>query len=289
MRKYDRIAYLFILPNYLIYLTFILIPVFSVIYLGFTNYSFIDPPEFVGLDNYLKLFHDSIFIQAIQNTILYWMGTVALSMVIGLALAVMLSKPRKGVGIFRAAFYLPNVLSLVAVALMWLWIYDPAPKGVLNTILLATERPASDWLFNPQIALSLVMVPGVWTMVGFNMVVYLAGLQTISSEYYEVAKIEGASAFQQFRLITLPLLKPITFFIFVMASIKSFQVFDQIYVMTRGGPMNSTTTIAFEIYQNGFQFYKMGYASAMSVVLLIIVGTLTILNFSYGREGYEGS
>ena len=283
----DRIAYLFILPNYLIYLTFIFIPVLSVVYLGFTDYSFIDPPRFIGVENYVKLFRDPIFIQAIKNTVLYWIGTVAISMALGLALAVMLNKPRKGVPVFRAAFYLPNVLSLVAVALMWLWLYDPA-KGIFNTVLLALGLPVSEWLYDPNIALFLVMIPGIWTMLGFNMVIYLAGLQAISPEYYEVARIEGASVLQQFRLVTFPLLKPITFFIFVMASIKSFQVFDQIYVMTGGGPVNATTTIAFEIYQNGFYFYKMGYASAMSVVLLLIVGTLTILNFSYGKEGYEG-
>lgn len=289
MRNYDRSAYLFILPNYLIYVVFILIPVLSVIYFGFTDYSFLDPPRFVGLTNYAKLFHDSVFLKAIKNTVLYWGVTVILSMAIGLMFAVMLNKPRKGVGFFRAAFYLPNVLSLVAVALMWLWIYDPAPKGVLNTVLIGLGLPASDWLFNPDIALLLVMAPGIWTMVGFNMVVYLAGLQTMSAEYYEVARIEGATTFQQFWLITFPLLKPITFFIFVMASIKSFQVFDQVYIMTNGGPVNATTTIAFEIYQNGFQFYKMGYAAAMSVILLLIVGLLTLMNFSYGREGYEGS
>ena len=289
MKTYDRSAYLFILPNYLIYVIFILFPVFNVIYLGFTKYSFIDPPKFIGVKNYTKLFHDAVFLQAIQNTVLYWGITVGISMALGLLFAVMLNRPRKGVGFFRAAFYVPNVLSLVAVALMWLWIYDPAPRGVLNTVLMALNLPVSDWLFNPKIALPLVMVPGIWTMVGFNMVVYLAGLQTISGEYYEAARIEGASAVQQFRFITFPLLKPITFFIFVMASIKSFQVFDQIYIMTNGGPANATTTIAFEIYQNGFQFYKMGYAAAMSVILLGIVGVLTLVNFTYGREGYEGN
>ena len=289
MKSYDRSAYLFILPNYLIYVIFILFPVFNVIYLGFTKYSFIDPPKFIGVKNYTKLFHDAVFLLAIQNTVLYWGITVGISMALGLLLAVMLNRPRKGVGFFRAAFYVPNVLSLVAVALMWLWIYDPAPRGVLNTLLMALNFPVSDWLFNPKIALSLVMVPGIWTMVGFNMVVYLAGLQTISGEYYEAARIEGASAVQQFRFITFPLLKPITFFIFVMASIKSFQVFDQIYIMTNGGPANATTTIAFEIYQNGFQFYKMGYAASMSVILLGIVGLLTLVNFTYGREGYEGN
>jgi len=287
VKRSDRIAFLFILPNYAIYLAFILLPALAVIYLGFTDYSFITAPRFVGLQNYLKLPSDRVFMLAVGNTLLYWVITVGASMAIGLGLAVMLNRPLKGVGCFRAAFYLPNVLSLVAVALMWLWIYDPA-RGVLNTICFALDMPASDWLSDPGLALYLVMVPGIWTMLGFNMVIYLAGLQAISPDYYEVARIEGASAFEQFRLITLPLLRPITFFIFVMSSIRSFQVFDQIYIMTGGGPLNSTTTIAFEIYQNGFQFYKMGYASSMSVVLLVLVGTLTLINFAYGKEGFEG-
>jgi len=283
----DRIAYLFILPNYAIYLAFIFAPALAVVYLGFTDYSFVAAPRLIGLQNYFRLAADRIFIRAVVNTILYWIITVGVSMAIGLALAVLLNKPRRGVAFFRGTFYLPNVLSLVAVALMWLWIYDPA-RGVLTTLCFALGLPASDWLFDPRLALYLVMVPGVWTMLGFNMVIYLAGLQTISPDYYEVAKIEGASAVEQFRWITLPLLRPITFFIFVMSSIRSFQVFDQIYIMTRGGPLNTTTTIAFEIYQNGFQYYKMGYASSMSVVLLLIVGALTLVNFAYGREGSEG-
>lgn len=287
MRRSDRIAYLFIVPNYAIYVAFVLVPALVVIYLGFTDYSFLTPPRFIGLQNYLKLPRDRVFMLAVANTILYWAITVGASMAIGLGLAVMLNKPLKGVGFFRGAFYLPNVLSLVAVALMWLWIYDPA-RGVLNTICFALDLPASDWLSDPRLALYLVMVPGIWTMLGFNMVIYLAGLQAISPDYYEVARIEGASALEQFRFITIPLLRPITFFIFVMSSIRSFQVFDQIYIMTGGGPLNSTTTIAFEIYQNGFQFYKMGYASSMSVVLLVLVGTLTLVNFAYGKEGFEG-
>ena len=287
MKRSDRIAFLFILPNYAIYVAFILLPALAVIYLGFTDYSFITAPRFVGLQNYLKLPSDRVFMLAVGNTLLYWVITVGASMAIGLGLAVMLNRPLRGVGCFRAAFYLPNVLSLVAVALMWLWIYDPA-RGVLNTICFALDLPASDWLSDPGLALYLVMVPGIWTMLGFNMVIYLAGLQAISPDYYEVARIEGASALEQFRFITLPLLRPITFFIFVMSSIRSFQVFDQIYIMTGGGPLNSTTTIAFEIYQNGFQFYKMGYASSMSVVLLVLVGTLTLINFAYGKEGFEG-
>jgi ABC-type sugar transport system permease subunit len=287
MRRSDRIAYLFILPNYAIYVAFILVPALAVIYLGFTDYGFIAAPRFIGLQNYLRLPRDRVFMLAVGNTIQYWIITVGASMAIGLGLAVMLNKPLKGVGLFRGAFYLPNVLSLVAVALMWLWIYDPA-RGVLNTICFAMDLPASDWLSDPRLALYLVMVPGIWTMLGFNMVIYLAGLQAISPDYYEVARIEGASALEQFRFITIPLLRPITFFIFVMSSIRSFQVFDQIYIMTGGGPLNSTTTIAFEIYQNGFQFYKMGYASSMSVVLLVLVGTLTLVNFAYGKEGFEG-
>jgi multiple sugar transport system permease protein/raffinose/stachyose/melibiose transport system permease protein len=283
--KYDLIAYLFITPNYLIYLIFILVPVLWVLNLSFTRYELVTPPVFIGITNYLELFQDEDFLQALQNTFVYWIFTVALSMAIGLVLAVVLNQKIKGVSFFRAAYYLPNVISMVAIAIMWIWIYDPA-KGILNAILGIFGMPPSDWLMNQDLALGCIIVPSIWALLGFNMVIYLAGLQNIPNILYEAATVDGASALRQFFVITIPMLRPITFFLFVMSSIKSFQVFDQIYVMTRGGPAKATTTLAFEIYENGFQFYKMGYASAMSVVLLVIVAVITFINFAYGGQGY---
>ncbi len=287
IQQQDTIAYLFILPNYLIYFVFILIPIFIVVFLGFTDYELVKPPAFIGLQNFFKLFTDQDFLKALKNTFIYWIATVFVSMIIGLLLAILLNKPVRGRGFFRAAYYLPNVLSLVSVSIMWLWMYDPA-KGVFNTILRAIGLPTSDWLLDPSIALFSVIVPNIWAMLGFNMVIYLAGLQGIPDQYYEAARIDGASDIKQFFKITVPMLRTVSFFIFVVSTIKSFMVFDQIYVMTRGGPVKSTTTIAFEVYENGFQYFKMGYAAAMSFILLLIVALITFVNFTYGKEGYGG-
>jgi ABC-type sugar transport system permease subunit len=283
--KYDRIGYLFIIPNYLIYLTFILVPVIWVTYFSFTDYHLVKAPVFIGLVNYVSLIRDPDFLRALSNTFVYWIFTVSISMALGLILAVTLNQNLRGVAVFRAAYYLPNVLSMVAVAMMWLWIYDPA-KGILNTLLDMLGLTRSDWLFDQHIAMACVIVPSIWALLGFNMVIYLAGLQNIPAQLYEAAIVDGASGSRRFFMITIPMLRPITFFLFVMSSIKAFQVFDQIYVMTRGGPAKATTTIAYEIYEEGFTHFKMGYASAMSVILLVIVAIITFANFKYGREGY---
>jgi len=283
--KYDWIAFLFITPNYIIYIVFILVPVIWAVFFSFTDYKLVRPPEFIGLANYLDLLEDPDFHKALKNTFVYWISTVSISMALGLLLAVTLGQKIKGVAIFRAAYYLPNVLSMVAISMMWLWIYDPA-KGILNAILVRFGLPRSDWLFDQNLALGCIIVPSIWALLGFNMVIYLAGLQNIPTQLYEAATVDGASLTKQFFRITIPMLRPITFFLFVMSSIKAFQVFDQIYVMTRGGPAKATTTIAYEIYEEGFTHFKMGYASAMSVILLVIVAIITFINFTYGREGY---
>ncbi len=280
----DYIAYAFILPNYLIYFVFILIPLFSAVYLSFTRYNFLSAPRFVGLRNYIELFQDLNFIKALQNTTVFWIFTVIISMILGIILAVTLNQNLKGLSVFRAAYYLPNILSMVAIAMMWTWIYDPT-RGILNELLGVFGVAPKDWLADQKMALGSIIVPSIWTMMGYNMVIYLAGLQNVPQQLYEAATIDGAGKLRQFFSITLPMLRPITFFLIVMSSIRSFQVFDQIYIMTRGGPAKATTTIAFEIYEKAFQFYRMGYSSAMAVVLLLIVGGITLINFSYGK-GY---
>ncbi len=282
----DMDGYWFILPNYIIYVIFVLAPVVWVLALSLTRYDFTSTPEFLGLANYIRLFGDRVFLKALGNTFVYWVSTVSVSLVVGLVLAVLLNrKDLRGRSLFRAAYYLPNVLSLVAVSMIWLWMYDPA-RGILNSVLRTVGLPASQWLSDQDIALGAVIVPGIWVLVGFNMVVYLSGLQNISEELYEAATVDGASAFRKFWAITIPMLRPISFFLIVMTSIRSFRSFDQIYVMTRGGPANATTTLSYEIFENGFQFYKMGYASAMSVVMLVIVAVITLANFAYasGKE-----
>ncbi|TCL57465.1 carbohydrate ABC transporter membrane protein 1 (CUT1 family) [Hydrogenispora ethanolica] len=280
----ERIGLLFILPNYLIYTVFVLIPVIWTLYLGFTDYNLMSAPKWVGIQNYVQAFQDENFTTALMNTFLFSIFTIFPSMVLGLIAAVLLNnKLLKGKAIFRACYYMPNIISMVAASMVWLWIYDPG-HGLLNSILMAMKMETKDWLFDPFLAMPSVILVNIWNGLGYNMIIYLAGLQGIPEYLYEAATVDGASKLRQFFTITIPMIKPITFFLFVMACIKSFQVFDQVFIMTNGGPINSTTTIVHQIYQNAFQYNKMGYASAMALVLLLITTTITLFNFKYGNQ-----
>lgn len=280
----ERIGLLFILPNYLIYTIFILIPVIWTLYLGFTDYNLMNVPKWIGIQNYLQVFQDENFTTALINTFYFSVFTIFPSMALGLVAAVLLNnKFLKGKGFFRACYYMPNIISMVAASMVWLWIYDPS-HGLLNNLLASLKMETKDWLFDPFLAMPSVILVNIWNGLGYNMIIYLAGLQGIPEYLYEAATMDGASKVRQFFTITIPMIKPITFFLFVMACIKSFQVFDQVFVMTNGGPMNATTTIVHQIYQNAFQYNKMGYASAMAFILLLITTVVTLLNFKYGNQ-----
>jgi ABC-type sugar transport system permease subunit len=280
----ERVGLLFILPNYLIYTIFVLIPVIYTIYLGFTDYNLMNDPKWIGIQNYLQIFQDENFITALGNTFYFSMFTIFPSMALGLIVAVLLNtKLLKGKPFFRACYYMPNIISMVAASMVWLWIYDPG-HGLLNNILMALKMDTKDWLFDPFLAMPSIIVVNIWNALGYNMIIYLAGLQGIPDYLYEAATVDGASKIRQFFTITIPMIKPITFFLFVMACIKSFQVFDQVFIMTNGGPVNATTTIVHQIYQNAFQYNKMGYASGMALILLLITTTITLLNFKYGNQ-----
>lgn len=283
-RKEDRIAYALILPNVVVYGVFIFIPVIYTIWLSFTNYN-IFKSSWVGAQNYVSMFQDSIFVQSVWNTIRFSIGTIIPSMAIGLLLAVLFNRPFPGRKLFRTVFFFPNVLSIVVASMAWLYILDGSPYGLLNTITHAFGRPAQQWLLDPALAMPSVIVMSIWLQVGFNMIVYLGGLQSIPAELYESARLDGASSPRMFGSITLPLLRPTTFFLVVTTTISSFQVFGQVYILTGGGPVNTTSTIVYQIFENGFIGYKMGYASAQAVLLLAIILLVTILNFSYGNRG----
>jgi len=207
-------------------------------------------------------------------------------MILGLIFAIMLNRAMKGVAIFRAAFYAPVVTSMVAVSIVWLWLYHPQ-SGPFNQILTALGLPRQMWLLDKNLALPSLMLLGVWKWAGLSMVIYLAGLQGIPEVYYEAASIDGANRWRQFRHITLPLLAPATFYLFVTTAISSFQVFEQMYIMTEGGPGFATTSVVFEIYVEAFQRFKMGYASAMAVVLFILILILTLISFRVGNREIE--
>lgn len=277
------LPYILILPNTLIYAVFVLLPLVWVFYLSFTEYSVISPAKWIGLGNYKAMLSDSIFQKAMMNTMLYWVGTIIPVMFIGLIVAVLLNSKVRGMAAFRAAVYLPGIISSVAVALTWLWLLNPT-QGPINMFLELLGFNTLDWLQNTKTALPAVMVVGVWTGIGFAMIIYLSGLQGISDQLFEAASIDGASAVRQFFAITIPMLKPVTFFLLVTVTIRSFQVFDLVYVLTGGGPVNSTTTIVNEVFKAGFQEYKMGYASSLAIILLLITLLITLVNYRFGSK-----
>ncbi|MGG6313775.1 carbohydrate ABC transporter permease [Paenibacillus macerans] len=280
----DYVGYAMIAPGYLVYFLFIFIPLLVGVYYSFTNYNFYSTPQFVGLQNYIRLLHDELFGTAMYNTLIYALLTILPQMFLGLVLAALLNGKVFGRVFSRASIYIPNVTSMVAVSMIWLWIYDPA-LGILNRMIKTFGFDPVQWLYNPDTAMLAVVVMSIWKSIGYTMIVYLAGLQSIPSSLYEAAHMDGASKIRQFFSITIPMLKPTTFFILVMSCINSFMVFEQVNIMTGGGPLNSTTTVVHQIYLRGFQDFQMGYASAMAVVLFIITLAITLINFRYGNQG----
>jgi multiple sugar transport system permease protein len=279
----ENIGYLLIAPSYLIYLLFVLVPVLWTIVMSFTNYN-LREWHFTGISNYIQMFQDKVFLRSIWNTVRYSLMTIPVVMVLALCLAMLLNQRLKAKGFFRTLFYLPNIFSMVAVSMAWLYLYD-TNSGILNRMLNGLGLESVGWVSNTAMSMISVAIMSIWNQVGYNMILFLSGLQGIPEHLYEAASIDGATRWQKFRHITLPQLAPTTFFVFVMACIHSFQVFGQVLIVTNGGPVNSTTTIAHQIYKNGFEYFHMGYASAQAVVLLLIILAITIVNWKYGKGG----
>lgn len=270
--------YCFIAPFFIIFSYFYFVPVFKVIMDSFTDYDMFTKRNFVGLKNYIDLVKDETFILSIGNTFFYTACMLFPALVIGLLLACLIGSSLVKTRYTRMAIFMPHVFSMVAISMIWLYLYEPN-NGVLNQILKTMHLRGSKWLRDPEIALLCLAVMGIWKSVGYYMVVFLSGLKGISLQYYEAAKIDGAGPVNTFFHITLPLLKPTTTFLLITGIISSFNVFEQVNIMTDGGPLNRTTTMVHQIYIAGFAEYKLGYASAMSVILLLIVIGISVLNF----------
>lgn len=283
-------GYLFISPWVFGFLFFLLVPLGSTIVLSFYKWDLLRAPRFIGLDNYEKLFRDPLFRQSISVTIRYGLGRVPLGIVTGLATAILLNQRVKFVGMWRVIYYMPVVLPPVAISLLWMWIYNPQ-YGILNGFLWSVfgiKGPA--WLQSITWVLPSLMVMAVWAAMGRNMLIYLSGLQSISEELYGAAKVDGAGPLRIFFSITLPMLSPIIFFNLITGLIDTFKLFTQAYVMTQGGPRNASLFIYYYLFQNAFQRFKMGYASAMAVVvtLIILAITLVVIRSSKVWVYYEG-
>jgi multiple sugar transport system permease protein len=283
-RRQAWTAYGFLLPNLIGFAVFTFLPVIAALLISFTSWDLLRPAQWVGLENYQRLTTDPIFHRVLRNTVYYVIGTVPIQMLLALLVAMALNRRIPGTLFFRTAFFMPVVASTVAVALVWRWIFH-ADFGLLNSFLYmigATDPP--NWLSSTRWAMPAIIIMSIWQQIGFSMVLFLAGLQGVPVHLYEAAKIDGASSWQRFIYITVPLLSSTTFFVLVISVINSFQVFDQAFIMTEGGPANATNTLVFNIYRYAFQFFQMGYAAAMAWVLFAIIFVVTVIQFRYQRQ-----
>lgn len=277
-------GYIFLLPNIIGFLVFTALPVLGAVVLSFYKWDVLTPAKFVGLANYERLFtRDPLFRKALLNTLYYVILTVPPVLIIGLGLAMLVNQKLKGVGIFRAIYFMPVVGLLVAEGLLWQWLYD-ADFGLINGLLRSVSLQPVPWLGSTKWAMPAVAFMSVWRVAGYYMVIFLAGLQSIPPELYEAAAIDGANRWHQFRHITLPLLTPVIFLALVIAVINSFQVFTSAWVLTQGGPYYATTTIILHLYNKAFGQFKMGYASAIAMVLFVIIFVVTVIQSRMQRE-----
>jgi multiple sugar transport system permease protein len=281
-------AYLFIAPGLIHFVIFTLFAVGFAFYISFHEWNIIKPDKpFVGLENYLRLIEDTRFHRAVLNTLIFLVG-VPLNLTCALAVALLLNTQVRGQAIFRTMFYLPVVTPLVVSSIIWKWLYQ-GDYGLLNYYLLkfGIIQEKIFWLADPNLALPALILMGIWIGTGGPMVIYLAGLQSIPQEMYDAAMVDGASAWQRLLYITIPLLRPTTFFLIVTNIIYTFQIFTEVYIMTNGGPLNRTTTIGYYLYVNAFRELDMGYATAMAFVLFAMIFGFTLLQWKFTRGDVE--
>ncbi len=275
----NLIAYSFILPNLIGFAVFTLVPMVASLGLAFMNWDGANQTSWAGLENFQRLLTDETFIISLKNTLIYVVGTVPTTMAASLGLAMLLNRSIRGRNFFRTTFFFPYVASLVAVAVVWNLLFFPS-AGPVNELLRAfgVQDPPR-WSASVDWAMPTVIMASIWRFMGYYMIIYLAALQGIPTILYEAAEIDGASAWQKFRYVTLPLLTPATFFISVMLTIASFKVFDMILMMTNGGPGRATNVLVFYTYNVAFREFRFGYASAIAMVLLVMVLIITFAQF----------
>ena len=253
-------------------------PILATVAISLTQWDLLTAPKLVGLDNFVELASDDRFLKALRNTAFYTATSVPLGMLISLFIALALNQTIRGIAWIRTAYFLPVVTSTIAVALVWQWIYA-ADSGLLNEFLGVFGIGPQKWLSNPTLAMPSIVAMSVWQGLGTDVIIFLAGLQAIPMDLLDAASVDGAGRWARFRNVVLPLLTPSIFFTGVLGLIGAFQVFDQIFVLQRPRPTDATITIVYFIYENGFKFFKMGYATAASWVLFVIVAVFTAIYF----------
>ena len=282
-------GYLFLLPNIGGFLIFTAFPVIAALTLSLFNWDLLTPPVFIGADNFRELFRDTQFHRVFWNTSYFTLVTVPLRVILSLLLALALNQRIRGIFVYRTIYFLPVISSLVAAALIWQWILNGS-FGLLNSFIwraagwIGITAHPPDWLNSTRWAMPAVMVLNLWKNVGFTTVIYLAGLQAIPEGLYEVAELDGAGTWVKFRKITIPMISPSTFFVLIMSFIWAFQVFDEAYIMTEGGPAFATTTIVYYLYLNAFRWFRMGKAAAIAWILFMIIFVFTAFQMYYQRR-----
>ncbi|MFA6844724.1 MAG: sugar ABC transporter permease [Sphaerochaetaceae bacterium] len=278
------VAYSFIAPNFIGFAIFTLVPIVFAFALAFLHWDGANPITFAGLENFRNLLDDDQFKAALKNTILYALGTVPLTLVSSLFLAVLLNQGIHGRNFFRTVSFFPYVASLVAVAAVWNMLFNPA-KGPVNLLLLALgAKSVPGWAADKQWAMITVIMFSIWKFTGYYMIIYLAGLQGINPELYEAANLDGANAWQRLRFVTLPQLSSTTFFVMVMLTIQCFKVYDIIYMLTQGGPGTATLVLVYDIYNKAFISWDLGAASAVAMVLFLLVLCVTLVQFIWEKK-----
>ncbi len=283
-RSPGTVAFLMLVPAGVLIITFLIVPIVLTFILAFTNARLISPQpaRFIGVDNFVRLFGSDTFWASLRNTVIFAVVIVPIQSALALGLAVLINVKMRGVNFFRTVYFLPVVTSIVVVSILWLFLYQP--NGLINALLSQVGIQGPDWLGNPKTALLAIIVLSIWQAVGFHMVIWLSGLQTIPGDLYEAASIDGATPWQQFVNVTWPGLKQTRTFILITITIAAFALFSQVNLMTQGGPLDATTTLVFQAVRTGFQQQQTGYAAAISLVFFVLVLIVSLIQRYLTRD-----
>jgi multiple sugar transport system permease protein len=275
-QKKNVLPYLLVSPYLLFVLVFVVFPVLFCFFLTFNKWNIIAPMHFIGLANYTRLFHDRLFWKAIGNTLKFLLLHIPLQLAVSLFLAQLLNQKIRAIAFFRASFFMPVIVSGVVVTILWQQLFG-FDSGLINRMLMATGMNKVGWLVNPDIAIYSIAVMATWKNVGLYVILFLVGLQTVPTQYYEAAKMEGANRWQQFYHITLPMINPTVFMVVILSTIGGFNLFIEPYIMTGGGPLNTTLSAVLYIYKQAFQYYNMGYSATLGFFYAIMIMCVVVL------------
>lgn len=277
-------AALFVLPAFIPLIVFWIYPILRSVWISFTNWDFMTPDyDMVGLKNYTAVFHDPRFYNALWNTLVFTLGTLIPTVLGGLLLALLLQKNFRGSGVVKFILFSPWITPTVAISIVWIWIFQP-DGGLANMVLTFFHLPALKWISSSQTAMLSVIIVTVWKSLGYAMIFYLSALEKVPKQLYEACSLDGANNFQRFRDITLPGISPTTFFLIIITMINSLQAYDQIQILTQGGPSGSTRTLLYMYYQLGFEEFSMGQATAVAVIMVLITAALSTIQFQASRK-----